>query len=64
MHESRRLGDQGPTVFPIGLGSSALADGGDGVRVIHEAIDGGVDLIDTADFYLPRLMTMLDSERA
>ena len=51
MHESRTLGQQGPVVFPIGLGSEALAHGGDGVRIIHEAIDRGVDLLDTGDFY-------------
>jgi aryl-alcohol dehydrogenase-like predicted oxidoreductase len=51
MHESRKLGEQGPAVFPIALGSEALAHGGDGARLIHEAIDRGVDLLDTGDFY-------------
>lgn len=43
---------RGLSAFPIALGSAALAHGGgDGIRLVHEAIDRGVDLIDTADFY-------------
>ncbi|ATB27669.1 hypothetical protein [Melittangium boletus] len=48
--QSRTLGRNGPSVFPSALGSEALAHG-DGLRLIHEAIGRGVDLIDTADFY-------------
>ncbi|MCE9673965.1 aldo/keto reductase [Myxococcus stipitatus] len=48
--EFRTLGDGGPAVFPIALGSEALVHG-DGIRVIHEAIERGVNLIDTGDFY-------------
>jgi len=51
MTESRQLGQHGPRVFPIGLGSEALVHGGDGVRLIHQAIEQGVNLLDTADFY-------------
>ncbi|WNG45291.1 aldo/keto reductase [Archangium minus] len=50
MADSRKLGNGGPVVFPIALGSEALAHG-DGVRVLHEAIERGVELLDTADFY-------------
>lgn len=50
MIQSRTLGYNGPSVFPIALGSEALTHG-DGLRLIHEAIDRGVDLIDTADLY-------------
>lgn len=48
--QSRTLGDDGLSVFPLALGSEALVHG-DGLRVIHEAIDRGVNLLDTADFY-------------
>lgn len=34
----------------IALGTTSLSRG-DGVRLLHDAIDRGVDLIDTADFY-------------
>lgn len=44
------LGLHGPAVFPIAIGSEALAHG-DGIDVIHAAIARGVDLFDTADFY-------------
>ena len=53
----RRLGAEGPTVFPIGLGCMGMsgmygpADEAESVRAIHAAIAGGVTLIDTGDFY-------------
>jgi aryl-alcohol dehydrogenase-like predicted oxidoreductase len=51
---SRRLADT--DVFPIGLGGMPLAlsgrpDEAHGIRVIHAALDAGVNLIDTADAY-------------
>jgi aryl-alcohol dehydrogenase-like predicted oxidoreductase len=51
---SRRLADT--DVFPIGLGAMPLAlsgrpDEAQGIRVIHAALDAGVNLIDTADAY-------------
>ena len=51
---SRRLADT--EVFPIGLGGMPLAldgrpDEAQGIRVIHAALDAGVNLIDTADAY-------------
>ncbi len=52
-----QLGTTGPSVFPIGLGCMAfsgpygLADFDESVATIRHAIDRGVSLIDTADFY-------------
>jgi aryl-alcohol dehydrogenase-like predicted oxidoreductase len=54
---SRRLGATGPTVSTIGLGAMGMsdlygpADEGESVATIHAAIDAGVTLIDTGDFY-------------
>jgi len=54
-----KLGTHGPQVSAMGLGSLSMGKSGpfgasqdeDGIRTIHEAIDRGVTLIDTADFY-------------
>ncbi|CAA9309399.1 MAG: Oxidoreductase, aldo/keto reductase family [uncultured Gemmatimonadaceae bacterium] len=54
---SRALGSTGPAVFPIGLGAMGMsdlygpADEGESIATIHAAIDAGVTLIDTGDFY-------------
>jgi aryl-alcohol dehydrogenase-like predicted oxidoreductase len=51
------LGKTGPAVSPIGLGCMGMSgvygatDDAASVRTIHAAIDAGVDLIDTGDFY-------------
>ncbi len=51
------LGHGGPTVFPIGLGCMGMSgvygksDDAESIRTIHAAIDAGVTLIDTGDFY-------------
>lgn len=56
-HPSRRLGATGPSVFPLGLGCmgmSALygeADRSESIATIHAALDAGVTLLDTGDFY-------------
>lgn len=56
MHH-RTLGSTGPTVSAIGLGAmgmSALygdADRGESIATVHAALDAGVTLIDTGDFY-------------
>lgn len=52
----RKIGSTGVSVFPIGLGGLPLSTKGrpaelDGIRVIHAAIDAGVDFIDTANVY-------------
>jgi aryl-alcohol dehydrogenase-like predicted oxidoreductase len=54
----RRLGATGPVVSALGLGcmgmSSAVygpADRGEGIATIHAALDAGVTLLDTGDFY-------------
>ena len=53
----RRLGAGGPAVFPIALGCMGMsgmygpADEAESVATIHEALDNGVNLLDTGDFY-------------
>ncbi len=52
-----RLGATGPEVFPLALGCMGMSgvygatDDDESVRTIEEAIDAGVNLIDTGDFY-------------
>ncbi|MFI5764419.1 aldo/keto reductase [Streptomyces sp. NPDC051563] len=54
---TRTLGSTGPAVFPLGLGCmgmSALygeADRAESLATIHAALDAGVTLLDTGDFY-------------
>lgn len=54
---TRRLGHAGPQVFPIALGCMAMSgaygasDEEESVATIREAIERGVTLIDTGDFY-------------
>ena len=53
----RRLGKAGPSVHAIGLGAMGMsgmygaADRAESIATIHAALDAGVDLIDTGDFY-------------
>jgi aryl-alcohol dehydrogenase-like predicted oxidoreductase len=53
----RKLGRTGPEVFPIALGCMGMsgvygpADEPESLATIHAAIDAGVNLIDTGDFY-------------
>jgi aryl-alcohol dehydrogenase-like predicted oxidoreductase len=53
----RRLGAAGPKVFPLALGCMGMSgmygetDDAESVRTIHAAVDGGVTLLDTGDFY-------------
>jgi aryl-alcohol dehydrogenase-like predicted oxidoreductase len=55
----RRLGTDGPTVFPFALGCMGMAGAGmygatderECIATIHAALDAGVDLLDTGDFY-------------
>ncbi len=53
----RRLGVPGPKVFPLALGCMGMSgmygqtDDAESVRAIHAAVDSGVTLLDTGDFY-------------
>ncbi len=55
--EMRRLGINGPIVSAVGLGCMGMsdfygpADEGESIATIHEAIDRGVTLLNTGDFY-------------
>ena len=56
-HPSRRLGTAGPTVFPLGLGCMGMsgmygpADENESIATIHAALDAGITLLDTGDYY-------------
>ena len=53
----RRLGSTGPDVYPVALGCMGMSgmygqsDDRESIATIHEAIDRGVNLLDTGDFY-------------
>ncbi len=53
----RKLGTSGPEVSTIGLGAMGMsdlygpADDAESIATLHAAIDAGVNLIDTGDFY-------------
>ncbi len=53
----RSLGTAGPTVFPLALGCMGMsgmygpADEAESIATIHAALDHGVTLLDTGDFY-------------
>ncbi|WP_369720280.1 aldo/keto reductase [Bradyrhizobium sp. LLZ17] len=55
--EQRKLGATGPTVSSLGLGCMAMsdaygpADRGESIATIHAALDAGITLLDTGDFY-------------
>jgi aryl-alcohol dehydrogenase-like predicted oxidoreductase len=55
--EQRQLGASGPKVSAIGLGCMGMSgaygpsDRAESIATIHAALDGGVTLIDTGDFY-------------
>ncbi len=73
------LGKTGPSVFPLALGCMSMgagswygaSDEGENVATIHAALDRGVNLIDTGDFYSAvagtrypaPMMAHLDSEK-
>jgi aryl-alcohol dehydrogenase-like predicted oxidoreductase len=56
-HQPRRLGSTGPTVFPLALGCMGMsgmygpADERESIATIHAALDAGVTLLDTGDYY-------------
>ncbi|WP_343212890.1 aldo/keto reductase [Gemmatimonas groenlandica] len=53
----RQLGATGPQVFPIALGCMGMSgmygasDDAESIRTIHEALERGVTVLDTGDFY-------------
>jgi pyridoxine 4-dehydrogenase len=55
--EKRKLGTTGPTVSVIGLGCMGMsdfygpADRNESIATIHAALDAGITLLDTGDFY-------------
>ncbi|HWV87602.1 MAG TPA: aldo/keto reductase [Capillimicrobium sp.] len=53
--EHRHLGRTGVSVSKLCLGAMMLGpwgtDGDEGIRIIHAALDAGIDFIDTADVY-------------
>ena len=57
MSTPRRLGSTGPTVFPIALGCMGMSgmygptDEKTSIATIHAALERGVTLFDTGDFY-------------
>ena len=63
--EFRQLGSHGPKVFPIALGCMGMSgmygatDETESIATIHEALDRGISLLDTGDFYGTGLNEML-----
>jgi len=57
--ETRELGSTGLKVFPLALGCMGMsgmygaADESESIATIHAALDAGVTLLDTGDFYGP-----------
>jgi aryl-alcohol dehydrogenase-like predicted oxidoreductase len=57
MTQPRQLGSTGPSVFPLALGCMGMsgaygpADDQDSIATIHAALDRGVTLLDTGDYY-------------
>src|SRR3954453_23547527 len=55
--DTRRLGDAGPAVSAVGLGCMGMsdvygpADRDERIATIHAALDAGITLLDTGDFY-------------
>jgi aryl-alcohol dehydrogenase-like predicted oxidoreductase len=56
-HQSRQLGANGPRLLPLGLGCMGMsdfygpADESESIATIHAALDAGMTLLDTGDYY-------------
>ena len=56
-YQTRQLGVAGPSVFPLALGCMGMSgmygfsEEAESIATIHEAVDRGITLIDTGDFY-------------
>ena len=56
-HSFRKLGSTGPAVYPFALGCMGMsgmygpADEAESIATIHEALERGVTVLDTGDFY-------------
>ena len=65
-----RLGTTGPEVSAVGLGCMGMsdldghADRAEAIATIHAALDAGIDLLDTGDFYGMGHNEMLDPRGA
>ncbi|MDB4964440.1 MAG: Aldo/keto reductase [Myxococcales bacterium] len=57
MTTTRALGSHGPTVFPLALGCMGMSgvygpsDEAESIATIHAALEAGITLLDTGDFY-------------
>jgi aryl-alcohol dehydrogenase-like predicted oxidoreductase len=57
LHPVRQLGFAGPVTFPLALGCMGMsgmygpADDAESIATIHAALDAGVTLLDTGDYY-------------
>src|SRR4249920_3252562 len=55
--KSRTLGNSTLSVFPVGLGCMSFSgaygksDDAEAIRVIHHALDKGIDFLDSSDMY-------------
>ncbi|HET7358541.1 MAG TPA: aldo/keto reductase [Rhodanobacteraceae bacterium] len=63
--QTRSLGPRGPVVSAIGLGCMGMSDfygphdDAESIKVIHHALDAGLDFLDTADMYGPHTNEVL-----
>jgi aryl-alcohol dehydrogenase-like predicted oxidoreductase len=54
---TRKLGPDGPEISDVGLGAMGMsgmyghAEEAESIATIHAALEAGIDLIDTGDFY-------------